>query len=49
MKAYRITDYGVVPNSTELQTAKIQAVLDLCLEGGGTVIIPRGRFYTAAL
>ena len=49
MKAYRITDYGVVPNSTELQTSKIQAVLDLCLDGGGTVIIPRGRFYTAAL
>ena len=47
MRTYRITDYGVTPDSTALQTAKIQAVLDLCPEGGGTVIIPRGRFYTA--
>lgn len=46
---YRITDYGVAENCTELQTKKIQAVLDLCKENGGTVIIPKGRFYTAAL
>ena len=46
---YRITDYGVAPNCTELQTKEIQAVLDLCKENGGTVIIPKGRFYTAAL
>ena len=49
MNKYVITDYGVTENSAELQTKKIQAVLDLCKTGGGTVVIPKGRFYTAAL
>ena len=49
MKTDRITDLGVLPNSEELQTEKIQAVLDLCKGEGGRVVIPRGRFYTAAL
>ena len=49
MKTYVITDYGVLENSCELQTEKIQAVLDLCKNGGGTVVIPKGRFFTAAL
>jgi len=49
MKELRITDFGVLENSSELQTKKIQSVLDMCLDGGGKVIIPKGRFYTAAL
>jgi len=49
MNRYVITEYGVSADCRELQTAKIQAVLDLCKESGGTVVIPKGRFYTAAL
>ena len=49
MNSYILTEYGVKANSTELQTAQIQSVLDMCKEKGGTVIIPKGRFYTAAL
>lgn len=49
MKKFLITDYGVKENCTDLQTAAIQAVFDLCKESGGTVVIPKGRFYTAAL
>lgn len=49
MNRYVITDYGVKANTKALQTEKIQAVLDLCKSRGGTVVIPRGRFYTAAL
>ena len=49
MNKYVITSYGVVPDVTELQTEKIQRVLDFCRDGGGTVVIPRGRFYTAGL
>ena len=49
MNTYIITDYCVKENSTELQTAAIQAVIDLCKENGGEVIIPKGRFYTAGL
>ena len=49
MNTYRITDHGVTPNIPELQTSKIQTVLDLCEKDGGTVVIPKGRFYTAAL
>lgn len=49
MNRYVITDYGVVADLPDLQTEKIQAVLDLCKNGGGTVVIPRGHFHTAAL
>ena len=49
MNRYILTDYGVDAKSQALQTEKIQAVLDLCKENGGTVVIPQGRFYTAAL
>ncbi|MBR2460632.1 MAG: hypothetical protein IKB34_05335 [Clostridia bacterium] len=49
MNRYVITEYGVSADCRDLQTAKIQAVLDLCKESGGTVVIPKGRFYTAAL
>ena len=49
MNRYVITDYGVIADTQKLQTEKIQAVFDLCKNGGGTVVIPRGRFYTAAL
>ena len=49
MNRFVITEHGVKENSAELQTKEIQKVLDLCREGGGTVVIPKGRFYTAAL
>lgn len=49
LKKYVITEHGVIADSKELQTEAIQSVLDLCKENGGTVVIPRGRFYTAAL
>lgn len=50
-KQYVITDYGVVANdSTLMQTAKIQAVIDRAAnEGGGVIVIPRGTFLTGAL
>ena len=49
MKKYLITDYGVKENCKDLQTAELQTVLDLCKDAGGTVVIPRGRFYVGAL
>ena len=49
MNRYLITDHGVKRNSDEIQTKEIQAVLDLCKNGGGTVVIPKGKFYTASL
>lgn len=49
MNRYVITEHGVKADSAELQTSALQAVLDLCKDGGGVVVIPRGRFYTAAL
>ena len=47
-KAYRITDYGVVANDSNLiQTQAIQAVIDkAAAEGGGVVVIPRGTFLS---
>ena len=49
MNRYVITDHGVIPNTDALQTEAIQRVLDLCREGGGTVVIPKGCFCVAAL
>ena len=49
MKDYVVTEYGVVPGKTELQTKEIQAVLDLCKEGGGRVIFPRGKYNISSL
>ena len=47
---YDVTDYGVVRDSTLVQTALIQAVIDRCAAaGGGVVVIPRGTFLTGAL
>lgn len=49
-KAYRITDYGVVNDSTILQTAKIQAVIDKATqEGGGVIVIPQGTYLSSSL
>ena len=49
MNRYVITDHGVIPNTDTLQTEAIQRVLDLCKNGGGTVVIPRGCFCIASL
>ncbi|MCR4859857.1 MAG: exopolygalacturonase, partial [Bacteroidales bacterium] len=45
-----ITDYGVVRDSTVLQTEAIQKVIDLAAQrGGGTIVIPQGTFLTSSL
>lgn len=49
MEKFILTDYGVMPYKNELQTEKIQAVLDMCQKNGGTVVFPKGKYYTSAL
>lgn len=46
---YRLTDFGVVPGCGSVQTEKIQAVLDLAGETGGTAVVPAGVFRTGGL
>lgn len=49
-KIYRITDYGVINDSTILQTEKIQAVIDKAQqEGGGVIVIPQGTFLSSSI
>ncbi len=49
-KDYVITDFGVKSDSTFLNTKNIQKVIDKAsLEGGGTIVIPKGVFYSGAL
>jgi polygalacturonase len=49
-KQYVITDYDVKKDSTVIQTAAIQKVIDKASEnGGGVVIIPKGVFLSGAL
>jgi len=47
---FTITDYGAVPDGITLNTDAIARTIDACEKaGGGTVIIPPGKFLTAAL
>ncbi len=46
---YRLTDHGVAPDAAFPQTEAIQNVLDLCKNGGGTVVFPRGTYLAAGL
>lgn len=49
-KIFRITDYGVIRDSTLIQTTGIQATIDRAhLEGGGVVVIPEGTFLCGSL
>lgn len=49
-KSYVITDYGVKPDSTVLQTEQIQAVIDrAAAAGGGVVVVPEGTFLSGSL
>lgn len=51
LKNYLITDFGAVADdSTKLQTAVIQSVIDRAeAEGGGCIVIPKGTFLSGAL
>ncbi len=49
-KAYDICRYGVRRDSTILQTAAIQAVIDSAAKnGGGVIVIPKGVFLSSSL
>lgn len=49
-KQYRLTDYGVVSDSTFLQTDKIQEIIDLAARnGGGVIVVPEGTYLSGAL
>jgi polygalacturonase len=48
-KVYNINDYGVVKDSTLVQTNKIQAVINKAAQGGGVVVIPKGTYLSGAL
>ncbi|NCU02802.1 MAG: exopolygalacturonase [Chitinophagaceae bacterium] len=47
---YLITNYGASNDSTKLQTAAIQKVIDKAeANGGGIIVIPKGVYLTGAL
>ena len=49
MKIYNVTEYGVTANAEYLQTDALQAIFDLCRDGGGKIIFPAGTYRTAGL
>lgn len=49
-KQFTITDFGVVNDSTIVQTSAIQKVIDQAsAQGGGVVVVPKGTFRSGAL
>ena len=50
LKRYIITDYNIKSSNDEIQTEKIQSVIDLCSKnGGGLIVIPKGTFLSGSL
>lgn len=49
-KHFKITDYGIINDSTIVQTEKIQTVIDKAYaSGGGVIIIPQGTYLSGSL
>ena len=49
-RKYIITDFGVLKDSTIVQTEAIQKVIDTAAgNGGGTIVIPEGTFLSGSL
>ncbi|MCM1356553.1 MAG: glycosyl hydrolase family 28 protein [Staphylococcus sp.] len=49
-RRYRITDHGVVNDSTIVQTVAIQTLIDRVeADGGGEIVVPAGTYLTGAL
>ena len=47
---YAITQYGAIGDGKTLNTTSIQKAIDACSEnGGGTVVVPEGKFITGAV
>lgn len=46
---FNIADYGALGDGKTLNTKAIQAALDACKEGGGTVHVPKGRYLTGTV
>ena len=49
MRRFVVTDYGVEKNSLKLQTEEFQKVFDLCKDGGGKVVVPKGKYYISSV
>ena len=50
MKQFDITKYGVSPDTRDLQTEKIQSVIERCRAArGGEILIPSGRYFVGSL
>jgi len=46
-RTFRITDYGAVGDGKTMNTAALQKAIAACGQaGGGTVLVPPGRFLT---
>lgn len=49
-RQYVLTDYGIKNDSTQIQTAVIQQLIDrIAQDGGGVMVVPEGTFTTGAL
>lgn len=47
---YKVTQYGVLNDSTLLQTEKIQSIIDRAsAEGGGVILLPKGTYLSGSL
>jgi polygalacturonase len=48
-KVFNVRDHGAKGDGVTLDTAAIQKALDACAKAGGTVLLPKGRYYSQPL
>ena len=48
MKRINVTKYGIVPNTDDLLTNKIQSLID-SLSDGGEIYFPRGKYVLSTI
>ncbi len=49
MKQVKISSFGVVPNTEELLTTKIQKAIDICAQREDTLVLEKGEYRTGTL
>ena len=50
MKSYYVENYGIKANETELQTEKVQKLVDLCYKnGGGKIVFTEGTYVLSTI
>ena len=49
MQRYNVSKYGIIPDTDELLTAKVQSMIDSLPSEGGEIYFPKGRYILSTI